>query len=322
MSRSRFARIVLAGFLLAQWACVAAQDTDRNHPPDATQSQAGSTPTERVLAPVITSAGRRDSLTPAARRLVTEAAGGRICTRLYLSQTVDPNREFRFDEASVRGHIARNAPSRQEGCLFVVDLEGEYFTALRGNDKALINKTVDLYVQAIRTAREARPGEPVIVYGIPNRNWTDADLAKCAPIFARVDYINVNAYAGIDKTEARYRARIDANVDISRKIADEYGVGLIAHVNPRYKDATLVPMDEFIKGMEYLKSKGVEHVVYWQPPWNRVSSLAEEGKPAGMSDAMWQSAVESCYICALLKVFDPESPVSKTCSTKLPVQPR
>lgn len=313
---------VLVGFLLVQWACVAAQGTSAGKPAGTSSSQSTAGNPPRELAPVIAATGKDAALTKPARHFVDQAAGNRISTRIYLADPVDPTNEFRFDQAAVRSHIARNAPSRQVGCLFIVDLEGEYFKALRTGSKEEALKVVDLFVQAIRTAKEARPGEPVIVYGIPNRNWRNTDLSVLAPVFARVDYINVNAYAGFDNTQALYRKRIDTNVAMSKEIADQYGLELIAHVNPRYKDEKLVPMDDFIKGMEYLKSKGVDHVVYWQPPWKRIESLAADGKPASMSDDEWKSTVEQCYLCALLKVFDPENPVSKTCSTKLPDRSR
>ena len=157
-----------------------------------------------------------------------------------------------------------------------------------------------------------------MVYGIPNRNWSRFDLSLFDPVFSKVDYINMSAYAGEDRTLERYCARIDANIAISQPIADHYELELVAHVNPRFKDDTRVPLDQFIEMMRYVKSKGVKHVVYWQPPWKSVKDLAADGKPAVLSDRAWQVAVEECYLCALLKVFDPENPVSKTCTTTLP----
>jgi hypothetical protein len=272
---------------------------------------------QRPLAAVIGARDEAEVLTRAARAMLVQAAGDRIATRIYLSRTVDPTGTFTFDEASVRRHIATRAPSRQEGCLFVVDLEGEYYQALRRGDPEQVKKAVDLYLQAVLTAKQARPGEPVMVYGLPNRTWSNFDFSVLDPVFEQVDYINVSAYAGDDKTEALYRRRIDSNVAIAKPIADRFGLELVAHVNPRYKDGTLVPMDAFIAGMRYLKSKGVNHVVYWQPPWGRITNYAADGKPSNMIDEAWHAAVEQCYLCALLKVFDPDNPVSRSCSTSL-----
>jgi TolA-binding protein len=283
-------------------------------PPTAHQSA------QRPLAAVIGAKDEADALTPAARDMLVKAAGNRIATRIYLSRPVDPTGTFTFDDASVRNHIARRAPSREEGCLFVVDLEGDYYRALRRGDPEQVTRTMNLYLQAILTAKQARPGEPVMVYGLPNRTWSNFDFSVLDPVFKQVDYINVSAYGGDDKTEAQYRSRIDGNVAIAQPIADRFGLKLVAHVNPRYKDGTLVPIDAFLAGMRYVKSKGVNHVVYWQPPWHRITNHAADGKPSMMSDEAWRAAVEQCYVCALLKVFDPDNPVSRSCSTSLPVR--
>lgn len=272
----------------------------------------------RPLAAVITAVGERGELTPSARELIERAAGNRIATRVYLSSAIDPTKTFTFDESSVRNHIARRAPSRQAGCLFIVDLEGDYYQALRRGDDGTVQKTIALYEQAVDAAKRARPDEPVMVYGIPNRNWSSFDLKLFDPVFAKVDYINASAYAGRDGTMEQYRRRIDENFAISKQVAERHNLELVAHVNPRFADQTLIPLDQFIEMMRYVKAQGVNHVVYWQPPWRRIGDFAADGKPEVLSDDAWKAAVEECYLCALLKVFDPENPVSKTCRTVLP----